>query len=86
MEILPNSTTTFTGRNGEETYIDYALIPRGDHVALKGHATWKDCPIKSDHRPITTELVITNDMSTTDRPARIRTALLKQKPYREGLR
>ena len=81
LEILPNSEITFTGRHGEKTCIDYVLIPRDSQIAVKGHGVWTDCPIKSDHRPITTDVIVTKDMSANVRPARIRTALLRQTPY-----
>ena len=42
LEILPNSEIIFTGRHGEETCIDYALIPRDNQIAAKGHGVWTD--------------------------------------------
>ena len=32
LQILPNERITFTGRHGEETCIDYVLVPRGNEI------------------------------------------------------
>ena len=77
MRILENNKSTFVGRNGEESCVDFAIVTPQLYENTRGHNTWQDCPLQSDHHPQITELVIPNKDSARVLQQRLRVALLK---------